>query len=111
MIAPTGPFPVIVAVSGLEIFAQATAPEFAGWFQVLANLGIAGYMLWWFSTRVERHLQSSTQAIRDLERSHDAGTRAALLALSVHRHASQEVRDESARMIAEIDTKAQKRGG
>lgn len=59
-----GPPIVFVAALGLEIFAEAT--EFSGWAQVLVNVGVAGYMLFWFTQRMERRSDENTRALNEL---------------------------------------------
>lgn len=60
--------PIFIALAvGMKFFAQAEAPEMiAGWAQVLVNVGVAGYMLWWFSNRMERRSEEHSRVIAEL---------------------------------------------
>lgn len=93
MIAP--PLLFVTAILA-DITAQATGADFSGWVQVLVNLGVAGYMLWWFSARMERRLTALEQAAWRADRIR-------LLALASDREATTPVREEAQRMVAEID--------
>jgi len=89
---------VPVAVIVAAVIGQIAAPDFAGWFQVLVNLGVAGYMLYWFSTRME-------QRLGQMERSIDRQARAQLLTLAASPEATTPLRVEAQRMIAELEAK------
>lgn len=87
---------LFVAAFFADVIAQTTVPDLSGWVQVLVNLGVAGYMLWWFSTRMERRLTA-------LEQASARADKIRLLTLSTDRDATTPVKEEARRMIAEID--------
>lgn len=94
MATPYVPVAVIVAA----VVGQIAAPEFAGWLQVFVNLGVAGYMLFWFSTRMEQRLGRMEQTI-------DRLARAELMTLANQPEVSTPLKAEARRLVEEIDAK------
>ncbi len=79
----------------IAIFAQIAATEWAG---PVAQFGISGYMIYWFSTRVEGRMKAMEAAV-------DRMAKAALLQILSFEQHETTIKAQAKAMLSEIDGK------
>lgn len=73
------------------------------WLAPLTNLGVAGYMIYFLTTRGEAGLKNLASEIKKMSHAMDRATKAQLMALLTHPNFPNEAKQPAKNMLEEID--------
>lgn len=81
----------------------AQAPVTTEWLAPLTNIGVAGWMIWFLTSKGQESLKNLTQEIVKMRGAMDRWSKTQLIALLTHPGCPVEARQPAKTMLEEID--------